>query len=104
MPPTTIVARWTLESRLAAVLAASIVLVGCQQVDRVDTGRAEQDIKRGLSARTGAKLNSVDCPDDVEARKGDVFRCTATASDGSKVRVKVTQVDDEGGVRWELGS
>jgi uncharacterized lipoprotein len=101
----TIIARRTVESWLAAVLAASVVLVlaGCQQVDRVDTGEAEQDIKRGLSARTGAKLRSVDCPDDVEARKGDVFTCTAIASDGSKVRVKVTQVDDEGGVRWELG-
>jgi hypothetical protein len=94
--------RW---ARLISMLVASAVLLfaGCQQVDRIDTREAEQDIERGLSARTGAKLRSVDCPDEVEARKGDVFTCTATASDGSKVRVKVTQVDDQGGVRWELG-
>jgi uncharacterized protein DUF4333 len=99
-----ILARTMVLRRLMSALAmsAAIALVACEQVDKVDTEKAEQEIKRGLSAETGAKLESVRCPDDVEAQKGGVFRCTVTASDGSKVRVKVTQVDDHGGVRWEL--
>lgn len=39
------------------------------------------------------------CPDDVDADKGDRLQCTATAADGTSVTVGVVQTDDEGRVR-----
>ncbi len=42
------------------------------------------------------------CPDDVEARRGETFRCVAQASNGQRARVEVRQRDDEGSVSWRL--
>ena len=77
-------------------------LAGCGLRKQVDTARAEQEIKRGLSASTGAEVRSVRCPSKVEARKGDVFRCRALAVDGSRIPIRVTQIDGDGGVRWRI--
>jgi hypothetical protein len=35
-------------------------------------------------------------------RSGDTFVCVATAPNGDRLRIDVTQVDDEGAVTWEL--
>jgi hypothetical protein len=43
----------------------------------------------------------VTCPVSVEISRGDVFDCTAIAPNGDRLRIRVTQVDDEGGVTWE---
>jgi len=48
------------------------------------------------------KIDTVRCPDEVEARRGDTFNCVARASNGQRARVEVTQRDDEGGVSWRL--
>lgn len=87
-----------------ALLAGLTILAiaGCSPTKQVDTGRAEAEIKRSLAAQTGDRLRAVRCPDEVEANKGDRFRCVATASDGSRVRLVVTQTDGEGSVRWRL--
>jgi hypothetical protein len=38
----------------------------------------------------------------VPAKKGAVFRCRAVLSDRSTLPVRVSQIDDEGGVRWRF--
>lgn len=73
--------------------------VGC---GGLDTGKAQDKIKEGIEKQTGVKVKSVACPDNVELKKGDTFNCTATASDGSKATVKVTQTSDSGDIRYEL--
>ena len=69
----------------------------------MDTSRAESEIRRALGDQTGATVKSVSCPDSVTAKKGDRFTCRALASDNSKIPIRVTQVDGDGGLRWRIG-
>jgi hypothetical protein len=84
-------------------LAVAVALGGCDLNKEIDTDRAEAEIKRDLAAQTGAPLRSVRCPDEVEAEKGKRFSCTAIAGDGSRIPIRVTQTDGNGGVRWRIG-
>lgn len=90
---------------VAAPLATGLALiaagVGCGD-SRLDTDRAETAIRSGITRQTGVKIDSVRCPDEVEARQGETFRCVARASNGQRARVEVTQRDDEGSVSWRL--
>lgn len=92
---------------LAALVAAvALSQPGCSELKKdglLDTARAEREIRRDISSEYGVKLQSVRCPDSVKAEKGRSFRCTAKARDGSRLPVKVTQVDDEGGVSIDVG-
>ncbi len=83
--------------------AAVVILGGCSLKKQIDTDRAEAEIKRDLAAQTGAPLRSVRCPDEVDAKKGARFSCTAIAGDGSRIPIRVTQTDGNGGVRWRIG-
>ena len=65
---------------------------------KLDTDRAESAIRSGITRQTGVKIDTVRCPEDVEARRGETFRCVARASNGQRARVEVTQRDDEGSV------
>jgi predicted secreted protein len=87
------------------VLTAAVVIAlgGCSLKKQIDTDRAEAEIKRDLAAQTGAPLRSVRCPDAVDAKKGARFSCTAIAGDGSRIPIRVTQTDGNGGVRWRIG-
>jgi hypothetical protein len=87
---------------IVSVTAAVLAVAGCSVKKEIDTQRAESEIKRELAAQTGAPLSQVRCPDQVEAKKGAVFRCVAIASDRSRIPVRVTQIDGEGGVRWKI--
>ena len=82
-------------------MAACAGLAACGEA-KLDTDRAEAAIRAGITRQTGVKIDSVRCPDDVEARKGDTFRCLARASNGQRARVEVRQRDDEGTVSWRL--
>jgi Domain of unknown function (DUF4333) len=87
----------------AVVAAVAITLAGCNLKKQVDTDRAEAEIKRDLTAQIGEPLRTVRCPDEVDAEKGSKFSCTAVASDGSRIPIRVTQTDGDGGVRWRIG-
>lgn len=87
---------------IVSFAVAVLAVAGCSVKKEIDTQRAESEIKRELAAQTGAPLSRVRCPEEVEAKKGDVFRCVAIASDRSRIPVRVTQIDDEGGVRWKI--
>ena len=89
-------ARWPVCT--IAVLAA-LGLAGCGNLD--DT-KLEGEIKTGIEKQAGVKIRSVSCPDDRPIKRGDVFTCTATATSGETGQVRVTQIDDEGNVRWQL--
>ena len=87
-------------------LVAGLVLMaaagsGCGE-SRLDTDRVESAIRGGITRQTGVKVDTVRCPDEVKARKGDTFSCLARASNGRRARVEVTQRDDEGAVSWRV--
>ena len=80
---------------------AAVGLAACGDA-KLDTDRAESAIRSGITRQTGVKIDTVRCPDDVEARRGETFRCVALASNGQRARVEVRQRDDEGSVSWRL--
>ena len=49
--------------------------------------------------RAGFPAFSVDCPGPVPQRRGHVSRCRVEDRQGRRVDVRITQVDDRGGVR-----
>lgn len=79
---------------------ALIVLAGCG-TKVIDSGKAEKLIKENIVNQTGVPVTAVDCPNDVEVKKGDVFTCTAKGADGTSAAVKVTQTDQKGNVNFE---
>jgi hypothetical protein len=65
------------------------------------TDQLETRLTRELETALGIEGIRVACPTSVEIEEGDVFDCLATEPDGDRLRLRVTQVDDEGGVTWE---
>jgi hypothetical protein len=84
----------------ACSLAAALFAAGCG-TEKLDVADAERTIAKRLSAEEGSKV-AVNCPEEVEIKKGDTFRCRATAAGKRPATLKVTQLDDEGKVRWEV--
>jgi Domain of unknown function (DUF4333) len=81
-------------------LAAALAAGGCG-TKTVNTDKAAEEIEKGLTEQLNVKNVEVTCPDDVEAKKGDTFECTAKAQ-GESAKISVTQQDDDGNVRWKL--
>jgi hypothetical protein len=77
-----------------------LALAGCAK--KLDTDRVEVEVKKVLIDRTGMKIASVKCPDDVDTKKGNTFRCTARPVAGEPLAIEVVQEDGEGHVRWRL--
>jgi hypothetical protein len=91
----------TVPATVAAALALLAGTAGCGK-EKIDTERAESAIRAGITRQTGLRIASVSCPEDVEVRQGDTFRCVARAANGQRAAVEVTQRDGEGGVTWRL--
>ena len=87
---------------LVAALSACLALVACGEDSNLDTAALESQMKETISDRTRIPIASVACPDDVQPKKGDTFRCTATTERGERVLLNVTQEDDEGAVKWRV--
>jgi hypothetical protein len=82
---------------LPAVGVGTLLLVaGCG--GDVDTDKAEKEIKNGLAAQTKGNVKYVKCPGGVRAQKGGTFQCEAL------IPVNVTQIDDNGNIRWQITS
>jgi hypothetical protein len=85
---------------LAALACAAIALGGCTQT--VDSGDAEGKIEDEVKRQRNIEVD-VNCPSDMEAKKGQRYQCTLT--EPSKVQLPVTleMTDDDGGFRFEVG-
>jgi hypothetical protein len=87
--------------------ARSLVLAGgflfaCACSRSLDTAGLESQLQSDLQGRLGITVTSVACPDDVEAKAGVTFQCTAVGETGSTTTISVTQEDDQGNVNWEI--
>ena len=89
-----------MRSLATAVVAGGSILAlgGCN----LDTGEAEGQIKKEVEKRAKVTGVKVDCPEDVEQKKGEDFECTVSGPVSGKV--KVTQKDDDGNVIYDFNS
>ena len=80
-------------SKWMPLVALILGLSGCTKT--VANADAERKVAKTLSAQVGQKV-TVKCPGKLEAKKGKSYGCTATAADGSQMRVRLTMTDDSG--------
>ena len=85
--------------KTAIAVTALLMLTSCG-VSEVDIPVVESSIKDGVKEQLDADA-SVDCPDQVDWKKGGTFTCDVEGVEGTKEAV-VTMTDDEGNVKWEL--
>ncbi|MCA1701404.1 MAG: DUF4333 domain-containing protein [Actinobacteria bacterium] len=83
---------------LALPAGALLALAGCGSIDATKT---ENAVKQEIARSIGAKLRSVECPEDIPLERGRNFVCTAIGADGTRAPVPVTQTDDAGNVEFE---
>ncbi len=87
---------------LAFLLMLSVVAGGCV-ARTLNTDQLERRLGRQLSDRLGVSGIEAECPEGVEVDRGTMFVCTARApGEDVRLRVEVTQLDDDGNVTWEI--
>ncbi len=73
--------------------AAALGWTSCSKTINQDD--IQEDIGR-IAREAGVQVRSVECPDDIEFKKGDSFNCAVTAQNGKKAEIKAEQLDDDG--------
>jgi len=83
-------------ARTSTLLALAALVAGC------GTETLKKDQLDGFVEKTakdlGVKVKSVECPDDVEGKKGESFECTVKARGGKEAEITVEQTSDDGNV------
>ena len=75
-----------------STLSLSLLAAGCGDA-KLKGSDVEDQIKSA-----GAAYKSVNCPDEIEAKKGYTFTCDADTTQGAfVVTVKIDSVDDDKG-------
>jgi Domain of unknown function (DUF4333) len=85
----------------AAVLA--VVAVGALAAcgDKViDEGKAEDAVEADVERGLDIKVDSVDCPSDVDVETGRTFDCTVTAANGDKATATLKILNEDADVRF----
>jgi hypothetical protein len=92
----------------AAAVALVLAFAGCGSEEederKLDTAQVERGIADGIEKdRPGTRVVEVSCPDDIEIEKGAKFTCRVRGAEpGQEAIATVTQVDDEGRVRYRV--
>ena len=90
-------------ARYLFVIAAILPLSACGGDETLDVGKVEDEVAPEIERQTGTRDVAIDCPDeDIELEEGAAFECDVSAEGGIEAKVKVTQEDDEGNVRWQV--
>jgi hypothetical protein len=91
---------------LALIALGSIVAPagGCRGkvTAKIDGADLEQRLIKELADHDFPA--AVACPRDREMKRGDVFTCKATGTDGTPLAITVTQEDGDGTVAFEMGA
>ncbi|MDQ3934414.1 MAG: DUF4333 domain-containing protein [Actinomycetota bacterium] len=86
--------------RTFAVLACSaLALAGCAKT--LESGDAESKIADEIKKQRNVEVK-VECPDDMEAKKGKRYQCTVTEPSGAQLGLTLETTDDDGGFRFEV--
>jgi hypothetical protein len=84
--------QWRLWKQFAGVLGVAAVLAlaaagcGTKTIDQ----SSEVDLVNKQLASDKLKAESVDCPDDVEAKEGETFQCDVTLTNGNTGTYTIT--------------
>lgn len=89
-------------ARHFAVIGSVLLLPGCGGGDELDASKVEREIAAGVEERTATEDVQIRCPQGIERKKDEAFECDLTAAGGLQAKVKVTQVDDEGNLEWDV--
>ena len=82
--------------KLAVLALPALALTACGGTE-IDAGKAESLIKDNIA---GPAPKTVDCPDGIDAKKGETFRCDLTYEQGiPPASVTVHIEDDDGRIR-----
>ncbi|MCC6523635.1 MAG: DUF4333 domain-containing protein [Polyangiaceae bacterium] len=84
---------------LALVGSPLLLVSGCTKYDRPKIERAILD---DSAQQRHWPVRSVECPAQVELRKGDTFVCVIHFEDDQRVDAEVLQEDDAGNFRWAV--
>jgi hypothetical protein len=70
---------------LAALVAAALALsvAACGETV-IDSAKTEDAIEHNLEKAEGLTITSVDCPSDVEVKKGATFECVVMEAGGKE--------------------
>jgi hypothetical protein len=88
----------TTTRKLAALALPALFLAACGGTE-IDAGKAESLIKENIG---GPQPRTVECPDGIEARKGETFRCDLTYEHGVPPAVVTVHIEDDDG-RIQVG-
>jgi hypothetical protein len=88
---------------LLAVLAVPVLAAGCSVGKKLKTDQIETQISQQYKSQTGQAVSKVSCPDDVDVKTGATFTCDLTLVNGKKGTITITQLDDKGHVKWQVG-
>jgi uncharacterized protein DUF4333 len=80
----------------SAVFLTALLFGGCG--GDVNKDKAQEQIKSGIASQAKADVKYVKCPGGVKAEKGATFQCEAL------IPVNVTQIDENGNIRWQITS
>ena len=95
----------------AVGLLAAVAIAGCgkdEELLRLEERLRTDEIERGIQREVerdnpGVRVVEVTCPEEVERGKGVVFKCMVRGSrEGELAEATVTQVDEEGSVRFVI--
>ena len=84
-----------------AFAAAGLALLTACGATSVDIPVVEDNIKQGIKEQNDVDV-SVDCPNEVDWKKGESFTCDVEEPDGTISKATVTMKDDDGNVSWKI--
>lgn len=85
---------------LGLVLSAGL-LAACAPTT-VDVEEVERSVRDSIDGPGSVKVDTVDCPEDQEAKVGKTFTCTFDLTDGTSGEITVSVADEEGTGRWDV--
>lgn len=75
-----------------------LLAAGCGETV-IDDAKAEGAIQDSVEKSIDAKVDSVDCPTDVEIVAEETFDCAVELADGRKATAQLRILSDEGDVK-----
>jgi hypothetical protein len=81
-----------------------LAFAGCSVgSSNIDSDKAEKEITKGFEQQVpGKKVKTLDCPDDVEAKKDVKTTCDIVLASGEKGTINLRVLNEDGDIRWNV--